>query len=1051
MAGKSSRLAILLDLDGSQFEKGLNRSLSRFKSAGKQMQAAGKNLSVGLTAPLALVGASSFKVAADFELAMAKVAAVSGGGDKALQDLTAQAKNLGATTSFSASQVSELQLELSKLGFSSGELVGQDGLPGMTDSVLNLSKAFDTGLGETAEVVGATLRQFGLKAKDTQNVTDVMAKAFGSSALDLTKFSEGMKNVAPVANEFGFSLTETSSLLGVLANNGIAGSDAGTKLKMAFSELAKSGVPVKETFTKLIQGGTGYTEAMELLGTRAAILGPVFGKNLEDLSNLNTELENSTGTAQEMSDMMGNTAAGKLAEMQSAVEAAQIELGTALAPTVLEVANVIRDLASSFANLDQGTKDTIVKIGLAAASLGPLLIVGGKVTTAVTSISGAFKLMGKGAEGGAMKAASGFKRLIPLLMNPAFLAGAAAITAISLALAPVVKRLTSMEFKMRTAAGATREMNKAVAEERAEVTTLFSKLKLAAKGERDRSEAVKEINGRYGEYLGNLDLNTASLEDIEKAEKAVTDAVAKRVRAQLLAETTKKQAEAQATVEKILLDFEVEAIDSGAEVDEIARVSDATRALFASLAAGEIDVQGFRDGLAVIKDSASRDLAFALRTATDSGGMFGTGMNGAAIALNDAALATRNMERMIERLDGKTEEVTDATEDATDATQENTDATEANADAKGKAEEAAKKQAKTLADTVQELAKTLADTTTTESVFGEDFGKRDEDRVRALSSAINEIISEGFTGDVDLAALKLTGDELTALGQILGEGFTGDADAILAALVARFEELQPTVAATETPLDALRAKMAELQTLERIGLIDGLEAAQSALTALEDAMRESILNDPEFEGSEAFTKMAAEIDRMRKGLEGVEEQSERNKKKFDKEAEAQKALTDLASTTVDALFDKNQKLGESLAEAAKGIAKSLIKQALATAISNAVASAFSPASPDNILTGGAAAPAKAAGLVATAKTLFSQIPAFAEGGAVLGGRGGTLALIGEKPSSRGEFIVPFEKLGRFMDMAGAGSNVDIAARVKGDVLELSSRRSARKFSRKSIV
>jgi hypothetical protein len=409
------------------------------------------------------------------------------------------------------------------------------------------------------------------------------------------------------------------------------------------------------------------------------------------------------------------------------------------------------------------------------------------------------------------------------------------------------------------------------------------------------------------------------------------------------------------------------------------------------------------------------------------------------------------MERMIERLDGKTEEATDATEDSTDATQENTDATEANAEAKGKAEEAAKKQAKTLADTVQELAKTLADTTTAESVFGEDFGKRDEDRVRALSSAINEIISEGFTGDVDLDALKLTGDELTALGQILGEGFTGDADAILAALVARFEELQPTVAATETPLDALRSKMAELQTLERIGLIDGLEAAQSALTALEDAMRESILNDPEFEGSEQFTKMAAEIDRMRKGLEGVEEQSERNKKKFDKEAEAQKALTDLASTTVDALFDKNQKLGESLAEAAKGIAKSLIKQALATAISNAVASAFSPASPDNILTGGAAAPAKAAGLVATAKTLFSQIPAFAEGGAVLGGRGGTLALIGEKPSSRGEFIVPFEKLGRFMDMAGAGSNVDIAARVKGDVLELSSRRSARKFSRKSIV
>lgn len=1047
MAGKSSRLAILLDLDGSQFEKGLNRSLSRFKSASKQMQTAGKNLSVGLTAPLALVGGASFKVAADFELAMAKVAAVSGGGEDSLKKLTDQAKTLGATTSFSASQVSELQLELSKLGFSTSDLVGKDGMPGMTKSVLNLSKAFDTELGETAAVVGATLRQFGLDSEDTAKVTDVMAKSFGASALDLTKFSEGMKNVAPVANEFGFSLEETSSLLGVLANNGIAGSDAGTKLKMAFSELAKSGVPVKDTFTKIIQGGTGYTEALDLLGTRAAILGPVFGKNLEDLSKLNTELVNSTGTAETMSDMMGNTTAGKLAEMQSAIEAAQIELGQALAPTILEVVTVIRDLASSFANLDQGTKDTIVQIGLAAAALGPMLIVGGKITGAVTQLSGAFKLMGKAASMSGASAATGFAKLIPVLMNPAFLAGAAAITAISFALAPVVKRLTSMEYKMRTAAGATREMNKAVATERAEVTTLFAKLKLAAKGERDRADAVKAINGKYGEYLGNLDLNTASLEDIEKAEKAVTDAVAKRVRAQLLAETTKKQAEAQATVEKILLDFEVEAIDSGENVDEIARVSNATRDLFAQLAAGEIDVQGFRDGLSVIKDSTSRDLAFALRTATDSGGMFGTGMNNAAIALNDAAKATRNMERMIERLDGTTNESTDATDDATDATNANTDATNANADAKKKDETATKKQAKTLADTITELAKTLATTTETESVFGEDFGKRDEERARALSSAINEIIGEGFTGDVDLSSLELTADQLQSIGALLGEDFAGDAESILPLLVAKFQELTPAVESAGTPLEALRAKMAELETFQRVGLIDGMQAAQEALQAMETALADSLLADPSFEGTEEFTKMADEIDRMRKGLTLVGEETEKAKEKFDVLGAAQQATQDLANAAVDAIFDKEQ----SFLDAAKNIAKGLIKQALSTAIANAIASAFSPASADNIVTGGAAAPVKAAANKASALALFASIPAFAEGGAVLGGRGGTLALIGEKPSSRGEFIVPFEKMGRFMDMAGAGQSQQINARVLGDHLLLSSDRSKRKLSRRSTI
>ena len=601
---------------------------------------------------------------------------------------------------------------------------------------------------------------------------------------------------------------------------------------------------------------------------------------------------------------------------------------------------------------------------------------------------------------------------------------------------------------MRTAAGATREMNKAVATERAEVTTLFAKLKLAAKGERDRADAVQAINGKYGEYLGNLDLNTASLEDIEKAEKAVTDAVAKRVRAQLLAETTKKQAEAQTTVEKILLDFEVEAIDAGENVDEIARVSDETRALFASLSAGEIDMAQFRTGLSAIKDSAGRDLAFALRTATDSGGMFGTGMNGAAIALNDAAMATRNMERMIERLDGTTEASTDATDDATDAANANADANKK----QGETVVQTADKAKTLADTLKELADKLAETSTTESVFGEQFGKRDEDRARALSAAINEIIGEGLTGDGDLAALKLTADDLEAIGAVLGEGLSGDADAVLAALVSRFGELQPTVEAATTPLEALRARMAELQTFERVGLIDGMEAAQEALSAMETALANSLLSDPTFEGSEAFNKMVEQIETLRTGLVGIEEQTEKNKEKFDAAAEAQRAATDLAGAAVDALFDKNTSLGESLKETAAGIAKSLIKQALATAISNAVASAFSPASPDNIVTGGAAAPAKAAGLVAVAKTLFSQIPAFAAGGAVLGGRGGTLALIGENPASRGEFIVPFEKMGRFMEMAGAGNgSTQIHARVLGDHLQLSSDRSRRKLSRRSTI
>jgi hypothetical protein len=438
------------------------------------------------------------------------------------------------------------------------------------------------------------------------------------------------------------------------------------------------------------------------------------------------------------------------------------------------------------------------------------------------------------------------------------------------------------------------------------------------------------------------------------------------------------------------------------------------------------------------------------RASVDTGGFFESSLSDLVTTVEDSSASYRNLRDIV----GETTEAQKANNDATaDAAKKDDDATKSK-NKKTAATKKETKETKTLADTVKELADQLAQTTKTESVFGESFGKRDEDRARALKSAIDEIIGEGFTGEIDLSALKLTADQLSAITTVLGEDFGGDADQALQKLAETLTALQPKTNEALTPLEALREKMAELETFERVGLIDGMEAAQQALEALETALSESLLNDPAFEGSEKFKAMQTEIERLREGLKGLESDSSAVKgvtKEFDKMAAAQQAATDLAGAAVDALFDKNKSMGEALKESAANIAKSLIKQALATAISNAIASAFSPASPDNILTGGAAAPAKAAGLVATAKSLFSAIPKFAEGGAVLGGRGGTLALIGENPASRGEFIVPFEKMGKFMNMAGGNAGGDIQARVTGDALELSTRRSARKYSRRTII
>ena len=150
---------------------------------------------------------------------MKKVKAVSGATGKEFAALQKDARDLGSSTVFSASQVSTLQLEFAKLGLSKE-------ITSATESTLALAQAFGQELGPTAEVVGQTIAQFGLKASDASSVADIMATSFASSALDLDKFSESVKN-GTRCRQFRFSLEETTTLLGVLANNGIAGSDAG--------------------------------------------------------------------------------------------------------------------------------------------------------------------------------------------------------------------------------------------------------------------------------------------------------------------------------------------------------------------------------------------------------------------------------------------------------------------------------------------------------------------------------------------------------------------------------------------------------------------------------------------------------------------------------------------------------------------------------------------------------------------------------------------------------------------------------------------------------
>ena len=343
-------------------------------------------MSRNLTLPLLAVGAGAFKTSVEFESSMAKVKAVSGATGKEFKELEKKARALGSSTTFTASEVSSLQLEFAKLGFSSIEINE------VTEATLNLAQATGSDLAEAAAVAGATLGGFQLQAKETTRVTDVMAAAFSSTPLDISSFRESMKNVAPVAEKAGVSLEQASAMLGVLAKAGIKGSRAGSALRRILSDLGATGGNVGDAIKKLSEKGLTMGGAMDEVGRSAQTALLVLSSGTDDVDELTKSFENSSGKAKEMSDIMNDNAKGSIKEMMSAIEGVAISIGKILTPTLQNITKTITALAQKFESLSKPTQKIITGMFATAAAVGPLMYVLGGLGGTVLKLVGLLRM-----------------------------------------------------------------------------------------------------------------------------------------------------------------------------------------------------------------------------------------------------------------------------------------------------------------------------------------------------------------------------------------------------------------------------------------------------------------------------------------------------------------------------------------------------------------------------------------------------------------------------------------------------------------------------------
>ncbi|MEJ6793004.1 MAG: phage tail tape measure protein [Lacinutrix sp.] len=275
-------------------------------------------ISTGIGAIVVAVGAfvSVLKKAndlgAEFSKGLSTLRAVTGNTADELLVLNNQAKQLGSTTQFTAIEVVGLQTELAKLGFTIKDIKNS------TPAILDLAASLEIDLASAAEFAGSVVRSFGLTTEDTQKVVDVMAKSTSSSALNFDALRESLKVVAPVARATGVSIEQTAAYLGVLANNGLKGSVAGTGLSKSFIELNKKGIDINDAFKMVTDSSNGLGTAIELVGVVGAKSFLSLAEGTEDIEELKVAFENAEGAAKSMAEIRLDNLEGDTTKLSSA-------------------------------------------------------------------------------------------------------------------------------------------------------------------------------------------------------------------------------------------------------------------------------------------------------------------------------------------------------------------------------------------------------------------------------------------------------------------------------------------------------------------------------------------------------------------------------------------------------------------------------------------------------------------------------------------------------------------------------------------------------------
>jgi TP901 family phage tail tape measure protein len=392
---------------------GVDKFSKTFGAIGKKLTGAGQKLTnVGssmlrnVTLPVVGAGAAILATAGSFEASMNQVGVLTGAVGKDLGMLSDRARELGATTQFSASEAADAMTFLAMAGLNTRDVY--DALPG----TLELAAAAGTDLATAADIATNIMTPFGLKAEELTRINDTLANTFTATNTNMVQLAEGMKFVAPVASAMGIGLEETAAAMGLLGNAGIQGAMAGTTLRGVLSRLATPSQEAVKILQKLrirksdvldsegnVKSLTAVVQSFEKAGASAGDLLKVFGQRagpgMAALVNQGTkalieqtEANKKQGTASEVAKARMKGFFGQLKKLGSAAKEAAISIGEAgLLDAATKLAAGLTKLVQWLSALGAPTKNFVVLVAGIAAAIGPLLVAAGAISLAIAAIT----------------------------------------------------------------------------------------------------------------------------------------------------------------------------------------------------------------------------------------------------------------------------------------------------------------------------------------------------------------------------------------------------------------------------------------------------------------------------------------------------------------------------------------------------------------------------------------------------------------------------------------------------------------------------------------